>query len=150
MQAARIWFRNTTPPVTLADIEAMLTAMGAVVTPAQWQMGDIIVPQLQVSHPAHFLTQIETADYVPVEAQECADDASPDIAEHLRACDARLVFGDSADDTLVASDQGLVAFTGWTTFDPANPAARALLEGLTRRLNGVFNDNVNGGYWKPD
>jgi hypothetical protein len=62
MQAARIWFQNPVPPITLSQIKEYLQGMSIDVSDVEWRLCDYVVPQLHITNPADFLMQIEDED----------------------------------------------------------------------------------------
>lgn len=150
MQSARIWFRQTHPPITLAVVEAFLIQLGAKFEKAEWTLGEFVVPQLHVLQPVSFLIQINDDEYVVEEAEEFAmlEGVPNNIKERLSALDCRLEVG-SVEDYSVVQDEETTVFAGWTDFDPSHPKALELLRRLATKLDGIVEDNVNGTWWSP-
>lgn len=149
MQTARIWFRQPAPPLTLSHVKEWLRAMGAVVHDTEWRLGDYVAPQLLIVSPIVFLAQLEDEEWVIEEAEDFSERAPAAIRTKLSDCDARLSFGGTDDEKVISTDQGAFAVVGWTAFDPENQQARKLLEGLARRVDGLFEDNTSGTWWAP-
>lgn len=148
MQAARIWFQNTVPPITLSQIKEYLQGMGIKVRDVERRLGDYVVPQLYITNPADLLMQIEDEDWVIEEAEQFSQFAPASIRDRLSICNARLCFGDARDDS-INTDHGTFVLAGWTSFDPGKPQAKKLLESLARLVNGLFEDNTTGDWWAP-
>jgi hypothetical protein len=152
MQSARIWFQKRIHAETLTSLKAFLEGeLKCTVVFAEWRLGSFVVPQLDVSAPRKFLLQIDDhPDIVPAEAREFSDrrsDAlSSDQAKYLAASDARIDIGLN-DPPPIVSDRGLTAFAGFSSIDPAEPQLQELLRAITRRVQGVLEDNVNGHIW---
>ncbi|RVN53603.1 hypothetical protein CN104_32320, partial [Sinorhizobium meliloti] len=70
MQAAAIWFQMSATPLTLLQVNEYLQEMGAEVKETEWRLGDVVVPQLQVTSPVMFLVQLEDEEWVIEEAEE--------------------------------------------------------------------------------
>lgn len=149
MQAARIWFRQSVPPLTLSQVKEYLQAMGAEVNETEWRLGDYVIPQLLIVSPIVFLAQLEAEEWVVEEAEDFAQSSPSAMRAKLSNCDARLSFGGTKDEKVTTTDQSTFVVAGWTEFDPANPQARILLEGLARRVDGLFEDNTSGLWWAP-
>ncbi|ASJ59267.1 hypothetical protein KEM44_22610 [Sinorhizobium meliloti] len=149
MQAAAIWFQMSATPLTLLQVNEYLQEMGAEVKETEWRLGDVVVPQLQVTSPVMFLVQLEDEEWVIEEAEELSHLAPLEVRAKLSICDARLAFGDADDESATTTDQGIFVLAGWTGFDPANPQVRILLEGLARIVDGIVNDKTSGTYWVP-
>lgn len=151
MQAAMIWFKKTSPEITLETIKNILEQdCNAKVEYTSWQLESFVVPQLKVTHPLEFLIQLNTQD-VNEEAKECSDDLklSPMLREKLASCDVRLECGDDCD-TIIHTENSILHFVGETEFDPAQPEAFKILSYLAQSLGGIFDDNVNGRYYHYD
>jgi hypothetical protein len=149
MQAARIWFKQPIPSLTLSQVKEYLQAMGAEVNETEWRLGGYVVLQLLIVSPIVFLAQIEDEEWVVEEAEDFSQRAPLAMRTKLSNCDVRLSFGGTDDEKVTTTDQGTFVVAGWTEFDPANPQARILLEGLARRLDGLFEDNTSGIWWAP-
>lgn len=147
MQAARIWFRQPNPPLTLSQVKGSLKAMGAVVHDTEWRLSGYVVPQLLIVSPIVFLAQLEDEEWVIEEAEDFSESAPAAIRTKLSVCNARLSFGRTDDEKIIPTDQGTFTVAGWTAFDPENPQARLLLEGLARRVDGLFENNTSGTWW---
>lgn len=145
MQSARIWFQQTSQPVTLAFVKKFFEKLGVQFEEVEWTLGTFTVPQLYVTQPVPFLIQLNDDEYVLEEAAEFA--ASEDLPHNIRtklpASNARFEIGDTSENTNL-SDKGITVFAGWTSFDPSHPKALALLQRLAAEVNGVFEDNVHG------
>ncbi|WP_234843255.1 hypothetical protein [Sinorhizobium meliloti] len=70
-----------------------LQEMGAEVKETEWRLGDVVVPQLQVTSPVMFLVQLEDEEWVIEEAEEFSHLAPLEVRAKLSICDARLAFG---------------------------------------------------------
>ena len=149
MQAARIWFKQPFPPLTLFQVKEYLQAMGAEVNETEWRLGGYVVPQLLIVSPIVFLAQLEDEEWVVEEAEDFSQHAPSAMRAKLSNCDARLSFGGTDDEKVTTTDQGTFVVAGWTEFDPANPQARKVLEELARRVDGLFEDNTSGTWWAP-
>lgn len=149
MQAARIWFQKPVPPLTLSQVKEHLQGMGIEANDTEWRSGGYLVPQLHVTSPANFITQLEDEAWIIDEAEEIAQLAPALIRDRLSVCDARLSFGGAHDENSITTDQGAFAIAGWTNFDPGEPKVKILLEALARMVDGVFEDNTTGTWWVP-
>lgn len=156
MQSARIWFRQSNQEVSIFSLEAFLReALHCDVELVEWRLGSFVVPQVQVLKPRRFLLQIANdATYVLEEAQEFAERSAPSLLEEqvtfCRACDSRLEIGLNDPPPVLVPNLGMTAFSGFTNIDPAEPEIQTILKAITRRVRGVFEDNVNGNVWFPD
>jgi len=142
-----IWFKQTSPEVTLETIKNILEQeYGAKVEYTQWKLKTFVVPQLKVTCPVEFLIQLNNTD-VNEEAQEFAqsDNISTALREKLITCDARLECGDDCYRTVI-SENSVTGIIEPTEFDPNQPEAHRILSQLSRTLEGIFDDNVNGLY----
>ena len=147
MQAARIWFRQSNPRVTLSRVRDDLHALGAEVEETEWRLGAYVVPQLLIVSPIACLAQLEDDDWVIEEVEDFASRAPAEMCSRLSQCDARLSFGGADDERAVTTDRGTFVQSGWTDFDPSEPTARALLQALARRIDGLLEDNTLGTWW---
>lgn len=149
MQSARIWFRQPVPPLTLSQVKEYLQEMGAEAHDTEWRLDGFVVPQLLIVSPIVFLAQLEDEEWVIEEAEDFSQRAPSTMRTKLSICDARLSFGGTEDEKVITGNQGTFVVAGWTEFDPANPQARILLEGLAHRVGGLFEDNTSGTWWEP-
>ncbi|WP_421709713.1 hypothetical protein [Algihabitans sp.] len=148
MQSARIWFRQSCPPITLATVETFLEELGAKVAKTEWTLGTFVIPQLHVMQPVPFLIQLNDDEYVVEEAEEFVELAGlpSEIRTKLSTLDARLEVGDVSENAFVLGE-AINVFEGWTNFDPSHPKVLELLRKLAIEFDGIFEDNVNGIWW---
>ena len=148
MQSARIWFRQPHPSIALTNVDTFLNELGATTEETEWSLGTFVVPQIYVIQPVPFLIQLNTDDYVVEEAKEFSELGSvPDnLSEKLSSCDARLEIGDVSENSVIYGRE-ITAFAGWTGIDPGHPELQKLLRALASKLDGIFEDNVNGTFW---
>jgi hypothetical protein len=149
--AAHIVYDNRQHDPTLHDLQRQLDSFPNLrARPWQWEGFGIVVPQILIEAEVSFTLQIDDdPKYVLPWIEEVANygvrKLNPAALDQLQRCNARIdVMAALAAPASVIEGVGVVF--AFTDVDPAEPSVSRVIREVTRLLNGLAYDCVNGAW----